>query len=374
MKIGLFGGTFNPPHLSHVNIACQAIKQLGLDKLLVVPCGDPPHKKCDVDKFVRLKLCRLAFNGVDGNGIVNVWDYEISKPTKSYTAETLYEVKRLYPNAELFLIIGGDSLRDFHTWYCPNEIADMATIVVADRGRRNRRAVAKVQRQFDARVVNLDVKPNAVSSTELRLRYQFGLDNGGYVPKAVDEFIVTDNLYAEYRNTVNKLRAYLKPQRFEHTFYVVKRGLELANNDERDKVFVACLLHDCAKYVDECDYAKYGFVRPNGMPKPVVHSFLGAKVAEKDFGITDPEILDAIAYHTTGRPNMTRLDKIVYVADKTEQTRPYPLSHLLKGSLDNMFVKCLAEANEYREQAHGDSDFELTNQTLEFYLNGNNKR
>lgn len=369
MKIGFFGGTFNPPHLSHVNIASQAIKQLGLDKLLIAPCGDPPHKKCDVNKFVRLKLCKLAFEGVADNNVAKVWDYEILKTAKSYTVETLREVKHLYPNAELFLIVGGDSLRDFHKWYCPDEIASMATIVVADRGRRNNRAVTKAQRLFDARVVKLDVKPNAVSSAELRLRYQFGLDNGDYVPKTVDEYIATNNLYAEYRDTVNKLRGYLKLQRFEHTFYVVKRGLELAASDEKDKVFVACLLHDCAKYVDESDYAKYGFVRPNGMPKPVVHSFLGAKVAEKDFGVTDHEILDAIAYHTTGRPNMTRLDKIVYVADKTEQTRPYPLSHLLRGSLDNMFVKCLAEANEYREQAHGDTDFELTDLTLAYYLN-----
>ena len=71
---------------------------------------------------------------------------------------------------------------------------------------------------------------------------------------------------------------------------------------------------------------------------------LGAKVACMDFGVTDNEILDAITYHTTGRPDMTRLDKIVYVADKTEQTRPYPLEHLLEGTLDEKFVACLKEA------------------------------
>lgn len=365
MKIGVFGGTFNPPHLTHVNIALQAIKQLDLDKLLVVPCGDPPHKKCDSDKFVRLDLCRLAFSGV---AEIEVWDYEILKPAKSYTVETLREVARLFPNAELYLVVGADSLINFSTWHRPEEIAAMATLAVAARENELQDEwVNSVKRKYNANVVALNVKPNAVSSTEVRLRYQFGLRNGEYVPEKVDEYITKNNLYAEYRDMASKLKGYLKPQRLEHTFYVVKRGLELAREEERDKVFVACLLHDCAKYVEEKDYAKYGFARPDNMPIPVVHSFLGANVAEKDFGVTDSEILDAITYHTTGRPNMSRLEKIVYVADKTEQTRPYPLEHLLSGTLDEMFLKCLAEANEYREQAHGDSDFALTDATLKFY-------
>lgn len=364
MKIGLFGGTFNPPHNTHINIARRALEQLNLDKLLIVPCGDPPHKRCDVDKHVRLHLCKLAFDGIG-----QTWDYEINKAAKSYTVETLREVKRIYPESELYLIIGGDSLQSFDKWYCADEIARLATLAVAAReSALPDSLIADVESKFNVKVVALDVDPNAVSSTEIRLRFEFGEDNSEYVPKVIDEYVLNNGLYASYRKTAAKLKTYLKPQRFEHTFYVVKRGLELACDDEYDKAFVACLLHDCAKYVDEADYAKYGFVKPCDMPKPVVHSFLGAKVAQTDFGVTDPEILDAITYHTTGRPDMTRLDKIVYVADKTEQTRPYPLGHLLAGTLDEMFVKCLAEANEYREQAHGDTDFALTDETLKFYL------
>ena len=107
MKIGIFGGTFNPPHNTHVNIARQAVAQLRFDKLLVVPCGIPPHKYCGVDKLVRLQLCNLAFAGVACSDVTEVWDYEIRKDTASYTVETLREVKRLYPDSELYLIIGG---------------------------------------------------------------------------------------------------------------------------------------------------------------------------------------------------------------------------------------------------------------------------
>lgn len=370
MKIGLFGGTFNPPHLAHVNIARQAIKQLNLDKLLIVPCGFPPHKSCDVDKLVRLKLCSLAFDNVAN---AKVWDYEISKEGKSFTIETLRAARELYPKAEIYLIIGGDSLASFDTWYCPAEIASMAALVVAERDAGLAEAIDKVKRQYNADVVTLDVTPDKVSSTDIRLRYQFGFDNSDYVPKAADEYILSNGLYAKFRDMALKLRDYLKPERLNHTFYVVKRGLELCNDEERDDVFVACLLHDCAKYLTEKDYARYRFVAPTGMPKPVVHSFLGAYVAHVDFGIDDDaggkygSILGAIAYHTTGRPNMSRLEKIVYAADKTEQTRPYPLEHLLSGTLDEIFLKCLFEANEYRVQAHGDSDYWMTDWTLKYY-------
>lgn len=364
MKIGIFGGSFNPPHNMHVKIAQEATSQLKLDKLFAVPCGDPPHKRCDLDKLERLKLSRLAFDGV-----ADTWDYEIVKEGKSYTVETLREVTRLYPDCELYLVIGGDSLRSFDRWYRFEEIASLATLAVAQRTNELFDAdLNNLRGKCNAKIVTLNLLPDTVSSSEVRLRYQFGMDNSAYVPPQVNDYILKNGLYSRFRDMAAKLKGYLKPERLTHTFYVVKRGLEFASADEYDKAFIACLLHDAAKYIDEADYGKYGFVKPEDMPEPIVHSFLGAKVAKLDFGIDDSEILDAIKYHTTGRPNMTRLDKIVYVADKTEQTRPYPLEHLLTGTLDEIFLKCLAEANEYRQQAHGDSDFSLTNETLEFYL------
>ena len=365
MKIGLFGGTFNPPHNTHVNIVTTAREQLGLDKLIVMPCGDPPHKNVDVDKDTRMKLSKLAFDG-----IAEVSDYELSKDGKSYTVETLRYLKWLYPDSELYLIIGGDSLVSFGKWYCPKEIAGLATLVVADRGRKTSVAtVRRIERDYGAKIERLNLKANAVNSTEIRLRYDFGLSNADNVPKAVDDYIVQHGLYAKHRQTVVKLRTYLEPERFNHTFYVVKRGLELATEEETERVFTACLLHDCAKYISPSEYGKYGFTKPVDMPDSVVHSFLGAEVAKRDFGVTDKEILDAIAYHTTGRPKMSRLEKIVYVADKTEASRPYPMSHLKKGSLDNMLTACLVEAYEIRLQSHGDSMYPLSEQAIDYYCN-----
>ena len=363
MKIGIFGGTFNPPHNTHVGIVTAAKEQLGLDEVLVVPCGDPPHKVCEVDGSVRYEMTKLAFQDH-----VRVSDYELNKKGKSYTLETLQHFAELYPDAELYLIIGGDSLKNFGKWYCPHDIAKLCTLAVASRTRKTaKRTVERIEEQFGAKVVLIDTKPNAINSTELRLRYEFGLDNADFVPKAVDEYVLANGLFLKHRSMIDKLRGYLNEERFAHTYHVVKRGLEICTDEEKESVFVACLLHDCAKFVSPADYGKYGFVAPSDMPKSVIHSFLGAEVARFDFGVTDQEILDAIAYHTTGRPNMTRLEKIIYVADKTEDTRPYPLAHLKRGSLDTTFIKCLKEAYEVCLERHHDSVCPLSEQTLAYY-------
>lgn len=362
MKVGIFGGTFNPPHKTHVDLAKQAKAQLNLDRLIVMPCGIPPHKRCDVDAERRLEMTKLAFPND------TVCDYELKKNGASYTVETLRWLRGEYPDAELFLIIGGDSFKNFLKWYRPREIAELATLAVADRDRKTSvRTAKRIRNEIGANVVFLDVKPNDVSSTEIRLRYQFGLDNSQFVTSDVDSYVKANGLYSDYADVVQKLRGYLTEQRFMHTFYVVKRGLELSRDDERDKVFLTCLLHDVAKYVEPSNYKKYGFVPPDNMPEPVIHSFLGEYVARQDFGVTDEVILKAIAYHTTGCPNMTRLQKIVYVADKTEQTRPYPLSHLTKGSLDRQLKSCLLEANSYKIAHHGTEEYPLSRATLDYY-------
>ena len=156
-----------------------------------------------------------------------------------------------------------------------------------------------------------------------------------------------------------------------HSYYVVKRGLEIASHLDYDTVFVACLLHDCAKYITAEQYAKYNYEPQPNVPEWVVHAFLGAKVAQKDFGVIDQEILDAIYYHCTARPEMTQLDKVVYVADKTEETRPYPLEHLLIGNVDQMFLNCLLEAYHVSEQRHGDNVYQLTKQAVDYYTKQN---
>lgn len=362
MKIGIFGGTFNPPHNTHVAMAREAVKQLGLDKLVVMPCGDPPHKRCDVPAKTRLELARLAFGE-----FAEVSDWEVVQRGKSYTLRTLRHFAEICPKAELYLIVGGDSVRNFGLWYQPKEIAKLCTIAAANRDSLALEEVARnIKRDFGAEIVWLQTESTSLSSTEIRLRYLFGMDNSCYVPAAVDDYVRANGLYCEYGAMVRAVKGYLTPERFLHTYYVVKRGQEISPPELKEKAFVACLLHDVAKYIPKSDYAKYNFCQGD-LPDSVVHSFLGSCVARRDFGIEDKDILDAIAYHTTGRPDMTALEKIVYVADKTEDSRPYPKEHLKKGDLNEQFVACLIEAYQVCLERHCDSMSPLSELTVRWY-------
>lgn len=362
MKIGIYGGTFNPPHNTHVRIAQAAKQQLGLDKLIAVPGGMPPHKFCAVDKQTRFEMSRLAFGD-----FAEVSDVELNREGKTYTLDTVKHFSQMYPDDQLFFIVGGDSLQQFDTWHCPQQILNYVTLAVAARQHDLTKSDEEsFVLRYGCIYQTIDVVPDNVSSSEIRLMYRFGLPVST-VPTAVDKYVRDKGLYSQYSTLVDKLKTYLPQKRFMHTFYVVKRGLELCTAEEQKQVFLACLLHDCAKYMLADKYAEYGFDKPDDMPENVVHAFLGALVAKQDFGVNDEEILHAIKYHCTACSDMNRLDKIVYVADKTEETRPYPLQHLLCGTLDDMFVNCLVEANEYCLTKHTDSVYYLTLQALQRY-------
>ena len=113
-RIGLYGGTFDPPHLGHTEMLLQAKKQLDLDVVIVLPCGDPVHKSGVTNKQQRYEMCKIAFSGVDG---IFVSDYEVEKPEKSYSRYTLRHFAEIYADSELYFIIGSDSLEDFPKWY-----------------------------------------------------------------------------------------------------------------------------------------------------------------------------------------------------------------------------------------------------------------
>ncbi|HRX14266.1 MAG TPA: nicotinate (nicotinamide) nucleotide adenylyltransferase [Eubacteriales bacterium] len=368
MKVGVFGGTFSPPHITHIEMAEQAVSQLGLDKLFILPNGIPPHKYCRENKLDRLNMAKLAFDGLSKTVIDT---YEIDKQGESYTYQTLLRFKDIYPNDDIYLIIGGDSLRDFETWKNPDKIAGLAGIAVCQRkGNDYENDKVDVENRYNAKVVEVKITQSEISSTKIRVDYQFGIDCTDRVPKQVDEYIVNRGLYSYYGDYVEKLRQMLKPSRFKHTYYTTLTGEMLPSKCDKDKVFLACLLHDCAKNMSPSEYAKYGFTPDKNMPEGILHAPLGALVAEKEFGVTDSEILDAIRYHTTARPNMTELDMVVYTADKIEESRPYPVKHLYADTLEETFTNCLLEAAEYvSKRLSMTSYYGLTKQAIDFYLN-----
>ena len=298
MSIGIFGGAFDPPHNGHVYLAEAALRQLPLRRLLLLPTGNSPHKRNRSSLKERTELVRRAFC----DERMEICELEGKRNGKSYTFLTVSELKKRFPEEELILILGGDSLRDFHKWVKPDEILRSCTLAAMERAGADSEEIFSAQeKRFGISILRLQGNAPKISSTEIRVRIAFGRDVSEEVPEKVLCYIREYGMYREYNAMTEKLRSYLTETRYLHTMRVALKALELNRqlDLEENKVMTAAVLHDCAKYLTRADQSRYGFVNAENYPESVVHAFLGAAVAKKDFRVRDAEILDAIRYHTT---------------------------------------------------------------------------
>ena len=172
MKIGLFGGAFNPIHNGHIQVAENAIKKAGLDKVIFIPTGNAPHKKeTEISRKDRLNMLLLALEDRE-NMIVS--DYELKKETVSYSADTAEYFKKLYPQDELFFIIGDDSYNQLDSWREPERIT-------------------KVEKP----AILIDMEKVEISSSQIRDKIKFGKDFRNLLPKKVFDYIIKGNLYTD---------------------------------------------------------------------------------------------------------------------------------------------------------------------------------
>lgn len=342
-KIAILGGTFDPVHNEHIKIAETALEKLGADRLVIMPTYLPPHKSSASAKAEhRLEMLRLAFKDFPK---IEVSDYEIKKQGKSYTYQTVEYFKNNF-DCELFFIVGGDMLKDFKTWRYPDRILNACTLVAF--GRENIDCdVLKEQeyfnKQFGKSFLFMDYTGKSFSSTEIRVYNSLGLDIRELTDKNVCDYIFLNKLYSgnEYTEYVKNN---LPLKRLVHTANVtvcaLSKAKELGLNSE--KVFVSAILHDCAKYTDPSSVK--GFVLPNGVPQPVIHSFLGGYIAKNRLNVADEEIIDAITYHTSAKPEMSMLGKLIFVADMIEKDRDYAgVEHLRELYRKNDFEECFRE-------------------------------
>ncbi len=204
LRIGIFGGTFDPPHVGHLLLAERAIVQLGLDRVLFVPAGTPPHKRVRrlSPAAHRLAMTRRA---IAGNERFQVSTLELRRRGASYTVDTLRALGKRIPKARLFLLIGEDSLREFETWREPDAIRSLATLVVARRSRskdeaRAERAHPRVTRgnRLSA-VVWLAGEPLDLSSSRIREEARHGCSIRYLVPDRVAEYVSRHRLYGGRR-------------------------------------------------------------------------------------------------------------------------------------------------------------------------------
>lgn len=178
MKIAVYGGSFNPPHLGHAHALAEAAEYLAPDLLLVLPDNIPPHKDLAENSpsaEARLEMCRLAFSGIPG---VTVSDMELKRRGRSYTSDTIQDLRKAYPADSLYLIIGSDMLLSFPSWYRFRYILQEAGLAVLCREREEelsiRKTAEEMKASFGAEVLLIPSVPYPASSTEIREELALG--------------------------------------------------------------------------------------------------------------------------------------------------------------------------------------------------------
>ena len=348
MKIGVYGGTFNPPHLGHLTAARAVSDLLKLDKLLLVPAGMPPHKALPEGSPTaeqRLEMTRLAAEQLGLGDRAEVLDLELRREGKSYTADTLAQIRDLYPGAELWLLMGTDMFLTLQTWHAPEEILALAGIAAFGRTEEDTEELFSVQRDYlyrtypDARIFTLTI-PGVVDISSTELRQQLAADRGAnLLAPAVYGYILREGLYrtgADLKHLpLAKLRpvalSYLKHKRIPHVLGTEQEAIRLAERYGADvgKARVGALLHDCTKKLDMaeqlalCEHYGIQLDELERQALKLLHAKTGAAIARDVFGV-DEEIYGAILWHTTGRAGMTLLEKILYLADYIEPSRDFP--------------------------------------------------
>ena len=341
-RIGIYGGTFNPPHIGHMQAAKEAITALNLSRLLLVPDRIAPHKEIPQGSPTpqqRLEMLRLAAADCPR---MEVSDIELNREGVSYTYQTVQQLRLAYPDAKLVLFMGTDMFLSFHTWKHPEVILENASLGVFYRGEKGEAAAIEAQKaKMEAQGATVCLVKNPViniSSTQMRRLLAFRCA-GEFLPEGVLDYIRENRLYdtrapwkdlpmEQLEQVVIRL---LNPNRVNHVLGCRDTAVRLAEHWGADVTDAARagILHDITKAIDGplqltlCDaYGKLLSDFSKRYPK-TLHALTGSLVAERIFG-ENKAVVDAIESHTTGKANMNTLEKIIYLADYIEPNRTIP--------------------------------------------------
>ena len=337
-RIAMYGGSFNPIHNAHLTVASLFIKKLKLDKLLFIPTAEPPHKSGAemVSAKHRLEMCRAAIKSIKK---AEVSDIEIKREGKSYTVDTLNELAQLYPDSQLYLIMGADMFMTLLEWRKPEEIMKNAVICTVPRNDDDITALSEMEEKYKAmgaQTCVLDIKRMDISSTQVRKAVFADKSISKLVPPEVESYIYAQYLYMN-KDEINIPRlhkvigARMGEKRYIHSCNVADEAVRLAKKygGDCEKARLAGLLHDVTKETPQDVQLAImdGFNIPltpliRATPK-LWHAISGAAFVKYIIGIDDEDIVNAIRYHTSGRDGMSILEKCIFTADFTSAERNY---------------------------------------------------
>lgn len=389
MSLALYGGSFNPPHLGHRAAAQTVLETLRPDRLLIIPDHLPPHKELPAGSpspEERLHLCRLCFAGLDG---AEVSDCELRREGVSYTADTVERLRSDNPDEELTLIVGTDMLLCFDKWYRFRYLLEQCALAVLCRGGDEREEVeekaGQLRREYGARVTVLPHEPVETSSARIRelLPRRLGADE---LQAEVYAEIIRRRWYGaqpELSWLREQAYAMLKPKRIAHVAGCETEAVALAMRwgEDPELAAEAAILHDVTKklkpqeQLEFCDRHGIALDESERRSPRVLHAITGAAYAEERFGV-GKAVRNAIRWHCTGKPDMTLLEKIVWLADFTEPTRDFPgveeVRALAEEDLD-LALKTAMEMTLRFIEEEGGTPCDITQKALD-YLELNDRR
>lgn len=363
MNYIIFGGTFDPVHNGHLRIASFSAHKYEAE-VIIVPNKAPRWKEPRIDIEYRLDMLKIALKKADFK--YQISDYEINKNDEiNYTIDTVRHFKKLYPNDNLYLLIGADQVNKFHEWKDAKELSTLSKIIFSNRPGFT--LDKKNITEFNMESLGFDESGN-VSSNDIRLLKSLDLDED------VIRYIEDNKLYF-----ISKIAEYVTPQRLSHSIQVARLAYKIAkvnklNNPER--FYIAAILHDVGKSSkcdkeDAVEFMKKHYPEYLDLPKFAYHQFIGEYISKTDFDIKDEEILDAIEFHCTGKANMNQIGMVVYASDKIEPTRSFDSTWLINSCLNNWyqgFIDTLVDNKKYLLGHNKDITNKLTDECFKQYI------
>ena len=382
MKLGIFGGTFNPLHIGHEEMVRAFLKEVKPDRLLLIPNHLPPHKEAKqlASEADREQMLRLAFGDEPA---CEIDTREFRRKGKSYTYDTVVSLKDEYPDAQMYLLVGGDSFQNFEKWYRFEDLLQMVTLTAfAREGEKDLKKTAeRYQLLYGADLLLLPDTITGVSSTEIREKIADGQPVSRLLSPEIRQFLEENQLYrdleteraeqARYGISVagagRLAQAHLSAKRCRHSFCVAEAAAELARRAGADEkqAKIAGRLHDLYRETDReillQKAEKYGIVTDDlrEAAQPLLHGRAGASLLAAEYGV-EPAICRAVRYHTEGSPRMDLLSRILFVADCISADRTYPDVEVTRSLAKRNLNSAVAYIFSFMEQSLGDKMTELT--------------
>lgn len=325
MKILIYGGSFDPVHKGHYALLKAAIKQIKPDITHIFTAYQSPFKAAPAQPFkLRSQMAKDVLGGLDKNIIFD--DFENLKSRTTYSYEQIEYIKKLYPDSQVYLLVGSDCLNDLHKWKNSEYIFKNAIITAGKRKGVDFKTT-------DFKYIPLEGVFPLVSSTLIRIAILCNglLPNNIIMPQTA-QTIEKKQLYG--LNIHKWLQESLRPNRYLHVKLVAQGAVELAKiyGANTEAMALAAILHDAAKCMSNSELVAYCLKNKIKVPQledickyspALLHADVSADLAKKLFKVKKKVILDAIKYHTLGRMNMTLEEKILFVADMCSKDRRY---------------------------------------------------